>query len=489
MATATRVRRALAWSTVNNIVLRLGNLAVGILLARLLSPAEFGVFAVAMTALAIVMALADLGMSADIVRHGVQGRAGTVTTLSMATSALLTLGMCLAAGPVADAMGSPQAAPVVRVMSLTLLLSGLSVVPYAIMQREYRQSAQMGLDSTSFVLGTLVTVVLVFFGMGAMALALSRVVAQGVVTVLQFVLTRTRPVFGFDRGVARQLLLFGVPLAAANVLSWVVMNVGHLTVGTVAGTVMLGLYTLAFNISTWPMSALGMAIRVVALPAFAGTENASRRADGFLAAAALTWSVALLVGVGLSALAHVVVPLLYGSRWSPAALALAGLAFFGALRVLFDLIATFLVAVGASRPVLIVQAVWLAVLIPAVYVGQREYGLAGAGWAHVAACALVVLPLYAVFLRAHRVPLRAFAGRLAIPALMALPAVLAGRWAVGAVSGTPLQLLAGGGVAAAVYVLPLVPWLRRRLAELRALGRPDTVTAIEETALAVPTRG
>ncbi|WP_250002928.1 oligosaccharide flippase family protein [Actinoplanes sp. M2I2] len=490
MATAHKVKRALAWSTVNNVVLRVSNLAVGILLARLLSPEEFGVFAVAMTALAIVMALADLGMSADIVRHGVQGRAGTVTTISMVTSALLTAGMWLAAGPVSDAMGSPQAAPVVRVMSLTLLLSGLSVVPYAIMQREYRQSAQMGLDTTSFVLGTALTVGFVLLGMGAMALALSRVIAQAVVTVFQFILTRTRPVFGFDRGVTGQLLVFGVPLAAANVLSWVVMNAGHLTVGAVAGTVMLGLYTLAFNISTWPMSALGMAIRVVALPAFAGTRDDARRADGFVAAAALTWGVALLVGVGLSALAPVIVPLLYGERWSPAAAALAGLAVFGALRVLFDLIATFLIAVGASRPVLVVQAVWLVVLLPAVIVGQREFGLAGTGWAQVIVCAVLVLPLYAVFLRRHHVPLGTFALRLLAPALLAVPAVLAGRWAVTVVSGAFPRLLLGGAVTAAVYVVPLLPWLRRRLAELRGIASdPAVTTEIDQAALAVAAKG
>jgi lipopolysaccharide exporter len=304
------------------------------------------------------------------------------------------------------------------------------------------------------------------------------------------VLTRTRPVFGFDRGVARQLIAFGVPLAAANVLSWVVMNVGHLTVGTVAGTVMLGLYTLAFNISTWPMSALGMAIRVVALPAFAGTTDSKRRADGFLAAAALTWGVALLVGVGLSALAYVVVPLLYGQRWSPAAAALAGLAFFGAVRVLFDLIATFLVAVGASRPVLIVQAAWLVVLVPAVVVGQRMFGLAGAGWAQVAVCTVLVLPLYAVFLRRHQVPIGTFTVRLVAPALVAVPAVLAGRFAASAVSGAFLQLVAGGAVATVVYVVPLLPWLRRRLAELRAIARdPETTTEIDEAALAVTVRG
>lgn len=480
-----RVRRALAWSTLNSIALRIGSLGVGVLLARLLAPEEFGVFAVALTVQTIVMSLADLGMSADIIRHGVQGRAGTVTTISLLTSIGLAGAMSLAAGPVSTAMGSPQAAPVVQVMSLTLVLSGLSVVPYAVMQREFRQRAQLGLDGASLVLSTTVTVGLVLLGFGAMSLAVSRVVAQSMVTVLQFVLTRSRPVFGFDPAVARSLLRFGVPLAGANVLSWVVMNVGHLTVGATAGALLLGLYTLAFNISTWPMSALGVAIRAVALPAFATVTEPRRKAAGFVSAAALTWTVALLVGVLLSGLASVVVPVLYGQRWSMAADALAGLAFFGAFRVLFDLIATFLIAVGASRALLVAQVVWLAALFPAVILGVRWYGLAGAGVGHALVCAVIILPMYAVALRRYGVRLRSLTGALALPLVVAVPAVALGLLVVRAVPGALWQLLAGGAVMTVTFVGPLLPWLRRRLRELKAAGegaeQPSEPTTAEPT--------
>ena len=96
-----KVRSALAWSTAGNLALRFGNMAVGVVLARLLVPAEFGVFAVALTVQAIVLALADLGMSADVIRNGHEGRQGTVTTLAVSCSALLALSMCLLAGPLA----------------------------------------------------------------------------------------------------------------------------------------------------------------------------------------------------------------------------------------------------------------------------------------------------------------------------------------------------------------------------------------------------
>jgi PST family polysaccharide transporter len=485
MTQGSKVRRALAWSTVNNLVVRLGNFGVGILLARLLAPSEFGIFAVALTVQTIVVTFAELGMSSDLIRNGdIDRRAGTVTTVAAINGGLLALSMSLLATPIASLLGSAQAAPTVRVMSLTLVLAGLSVVPYAKLQREFRQSTQLGLDAISLVLGTLATVGLYALGFGAMALAISRVFAQLTVCVMQYVVTRTRPQLGFDRSVAISLVRFGLPLASANLLSWVVMNVDYMVVGGMAGALTLGYYMLAFNISSWPMTALGQAIRSVALPGFAQLGDSRRQAASFGSAVALSWAAALLVGVLLSSLAKTVVPLVYGAKWMLATQALAGLAFFGALRVVFDLAATFLIAVGATRPVLLVQVIWVIVLGPAMAVGVQTNGLSGAGWAHVVVSVLVVLPVYVVLLRRHQVGLWLLVRHLMVPTLCAVPAVATGLFVARHIDSLVLALFAGGAAATVVYLAPLVRWLPRRLRELNRSGAPEDSPPVEDNVAA-----
>jgi PST family polysaccharide transporter len=108
----------------------------------------------------------------------------------------------------------------------------------------------------------------------------------------------------------------------------------------------------------------------------------------------------------LAALAQPLVALLYGARWSPAATVLGALGLFGALRVVLDLMATYLMARGAARSVLYVQIVWFLALIPAVVLATHWKGIAGAGWSHVAVAALVVLPAYAVALARAGTPVR-----------------------------------------------------------------------------------
>jgi PST family polysaccharide transporter len=427
---------------------------------------------------AIVVNFAELGLSADLIRGGrIDERGPTATTVAVISAGVLAGVMVLLAGPISSGMGSPHAAPVVRVMALTLVLSALSVVPYAKIQRDFRQGAQLGIDATGLVVSTVITVVLVALGWGAMALAVARVIAQGAAVTVQFLVTHTKVRFGFHRELAKGLITFGFPLALANSLSWVVMNGGNIAVGALMGALSLGFYVLAFNISMWPMSAMGMAIRSVALPAFSALHS-RRKGEALASAAGAVWAVALLAGILLSALANAIIPLVYGEVWLPAAAALGGLAFFGAIRVVIDLAQTFMVALGASRSVLLTQIVWIALLLPCAFVGIKLDGLAGAGWANVVV-GVLVLPVFAVILRRLGVNLWILGRRLVVPLICAVPAAAVGLFVARLFENRVLDILVTGAVTGLVYAAPLVRWVPNRLRELRnAAASPPTVEIV-----------
>lgn len=461
------VRRGLLWSTVNSLVLRLGSLVTGMVLARLLVPADFGVYAIALTVQSVLVTLVDLGLSTDLVRaEDPERRAPTVATVSLANGVVLACAMTLTAAPVAALMGVPEAAPVVAVLVWTLPICGAGVVPYAKLQREFQQRKLFAGSLADFVVSTIVTIGLIALGMGPMALAIGRIAAQSAATGVQFVLARVRPRFGLDRVVARQALAFGVPLAGANLLSWALLNIDNVAISRVAGTTALGLYVLAFNISSWPMSAIGQAVRSVSLAGF----SRSSRADGdggLVMALSLTWAAALAAGVLLAALSGPLVAVLYGSRWSESATVLAALGLFGSVRVALDLLATYLMARGAPRPVLYVQILWFATLIPAIVIGTHWQGIAGAGWAHVAVAAVLVLPAYA--LAVTRVGARASSLLRAmwLPTAAAVPTWVVAHTVAGAIGAPFLALVAGGLTGLAVYGALCHRWLRRLVPGMR----------------------
>ncbi|NPC97944.1 oligosaccharide flippase family protein [Nocardioides sp. zg-DK7169] len=475
---AARIGRGLGWSLTGNVALRFGNVAVSILMARLIAPDELGVFAVALTIWAILGTLAEFGLGADLVRASdPERRAPTVASLGVLISAILALSMVLAAGPLAAAFRSPESRGVIVVMALGIAVFGFSIVPAARLQREFRQGTLFAVNGAGLLASALVMTTLALRDVGPAALAWGQVANQVVVVLGLHLATRSRPRFGLDREIARASLAFCLPLALANLVSWALLSIDNLIVARVLGPGELGLYLLAFNVSSWPMSAVGQALRVVALPGFAQVADPGERNRALLRSVAPAAAVAALMGLTLATLAGPLVAVLYGERWSGAAAALTGLAVFGALRVLLDLVATFLIAIGATTAVLAVQVLWMAALVPAMYVGLAGFGLAGAGWSHVVVTVAVVIPAYGVCLRRAGVDTGAFLRAGLVPLAVAVPAAAACWWA-GARSGPPLLVLVLGClVALAAYALPLGSWWLRRINDLRRpdAHRPDPV--------------
>ncbi|MBY6436602.1 oligosaccharide flippase family protein [Rhodococcus kroppenstedtii] len=455
---------ALLWGLSGTIVLRLGTLAVGVVLARWLGPSDYAVVAVALTVSTVVMAVSDLGLAAGLVRSAEpEEDAPTVATVGLAAGLVLGATTIALAGPIDRLFGVAGSAAVVSVIALAIPVGAAGIVPFAFLQRDFRQREVVAAAAVDLVVSTTVTLGLLFLGWGPMALAVGRVAAQAAATVTQFRLAGRRPVFGFASSRVGPAVRFGMPIAAANLLSWTVIVVDNAIVSSVAGGVALAFYVVAFNVSSWPMTAIGQGVRAVALPWFVGAvDTRGGSGDTSLARAGVA-SVAAAVWAGglLALLASSVLEVLYGPAWAEAERALTVLALFGILRVVFDLIATYLTARGAAGSVMAVQVLWLCALVPAALLGAVTFGIVGVAAAHVVVGALVVLPAYLRSARRCGADIRAFcrgcialcvAGLLsAVPVLMVASATT-NPWA---------RLLAGGAAGTALYAAMVVPGVRR----------------------------
>lgn len=474
------IQRGLGWAFANNIVLRMASVVLGIILAHLLVPAAFGVFAIGLTVQSILLMLVDLGLSAYLVRSDDAERlAPTVATLSLACGILLAAAMAASSSLAANLLNEPKASDVIAVLSCSLIASGFGIVPYAKLSRNFQQRKLFACTLLDFTAYTVVTVTLVALGVGPIALALGRVTGQTLDTSLQFVLARVRPRFGFDRAVMKGALTYGLPIAGANILSWALLSIDNVVVARVAGATSLGLYVLAFNISNWPMTAIGQAVRSVSLPGFSRTSGQDGE-GALLRGLALTWSAAIPVGVLLAAVSHPLVDLLYGHRWNASAAVLAALGIFGGLRVAFDLIATYLMARGAARPVLYVQILWFFALIPPMILATEGFGIKGAGWTHLVTGVLVILPAYIFALTRVGVRPRTLLAATWLPTLACVPTWLVASTVAAQFHASAPALFLGGGAGTLTYVALSYWWVRRLLPSRppkREPAVPDLVEA------------
>jgi len=463
-----RVGRGLGWSFLNNVVSRLGSLLSGIVLARLLAPADFGVFAVALVVLNAGLSMNELGVSLAVVRwqEGIERIAPTVTTLALGWSVLL-YGICYFSAPMlASSLNAPDAAPLIRVLSLAILLDAIACVCAALITRHFMQRTRMAIDSISFVVGTSVSIVLAVNGMGAWCIVWGFLVTSAVCTVLTIAWAPARYLPGFDGEAARSLLAFGLPLAGSSILVFLMVNVDYVVVGRLLGSEALGFYLLAFNLCSWPVALISVAVRRVSLAGFSRIADEPWRAGAaFSRAAGLILAVTLPLCAVLAGYAPAVITFLYGEKWIPSADALRLLCVLGAARVAVELAYDYLVAVGRTTSNFAVQVLWLLLLVPALVVGANRGGILGVAAGHAVIAGLVIGPVYAVALRRAHVSLRSLARESLRPVLAAALVFGAALLVLSAVDGAFAQLAVGGVVTVVLAGSVLAPlWHKARAA-------------------------
>ncbi|MFD5623836.1 oligosaccharide flippase family protein [Streptomyces yangpuensis] len=462
-----KVGSAAKWSLINTVVMRLGNFATGIILARyFLGPEAWGVYGIAQTVLLVLLSANELGVSLAIVRWEGDPRrfAPTVLTLSAASSCLLYAVLFATAPAVADVLGSPEASGVLRVMCLCVVLDGLSQVPAGFLTREFAQGRRMAVDALNFVLSTAVTLLLAVQGWGAMSFAWGSVVGNVAALIGCCLAAPGTLKFGWDREQARALLKFGLPLAGASMLALGVVNVDTMVVGSTLDPLALGFYVLAFNISGWPVRIISEAARRVSFAGFSRLADSPRAlAAGFARALGVVTAATVPLCVLLAALAAPVIGLVYGERWLPAAGALPWLMVLGLVRIGCELAYDCLVAIGRRRSLIAVQGLWLLLLIPALVIGARGGGIVGVAQGHVAVAGAIVVPVFLLALHRGGIPLGAVVRACAWPLLggavmTAVLLVLEGY--LGDSVPALLATAAAGTLAYAVCLLPARKTLR-----------------------------
>jgi O-antigen/teichoic acid export membrane protein len=469
-AIGMRMRSGLRWSLLSTVLSRMVNPLTGIILARILSPRDFGIFAVALIALNGLNSINELGVTYAVVRWpgDLKVAARTATTIAIGASVLIFIACFIAAPFFASELHTPEATGVLRLLALGVVIDGIASVPIGLLTRGFRQDKRAIAEWSGFVVSTSVTVGLALTGFGAWSLAWGRLAGTSVNCGALYILAPERPRPGWDKAVARDLLRFGVPLTGSSFLVFAMLNVDYLVVGRELGTVALGYYALAFNLSSFPWNLLSTAVRPIAVPAFARFQHDNiRLREVFLRWFHLLMSATVPICTLLGVLALPLVTVVYGSKWRPAASALVFLAALGGLRVAIDFCYDLFVAVGESRALVYIQGLWLVALVPALTIGARHDGIQGVGIAHVVVAAGIIAPVYLFALRRrHGLRPLAVIGAVARPLVGGFFAAAAGV-AVMSRFSTDIGELAAGGIA----ILVVYGIVGISVRELRSLPR------------------
>jgi O-antigen/teichoic acid export membrane protein len=434
------------------ILLQLASVTV---LARLLAPRDYGLFAMGLVIVGIGEVVRDLGLSTAAIRAPSLTRQQRDGLFWINTAAGLGLALVVLAGaePLAHAFGEPGLAPVVRILSLTFVLNGLVAQYRAGLTRDLRFGALAVTDLLAQVLALGAAVSAAASGAGYWALVVQQVVQGtavliGAVTMARWLPRRPRRGAGL-----RPFLRFGGGITGTQLVYYLGNNFDNIALGLWAGPASLGVYNRGYQLLMNPLNQVRTPARTVALPVLARLQDDPVRAGEYLRRAQLALGYTLVAGMALGAGAAVpLIDLLLGDLWHEVPPVLALLAVAGSAQTLASVGNWVYLSRGLSGELLRYTLVTLAINAACIAVGS-QWGVVGVASGYAAA-ALLEWPLSLWWLsRRTELPVRALLlGALRVTACAAaagtacfLGTELTASWPSAA------RIAVGGGTGLAVY--------------------------------------
>jgi O-antigen/teichoic acid export membrane protein len=310
-------RQGLGWSS----LLLLGKYALSIattaVLARLLSPKDYGLMAMVATITVMAQAISDFGLSWATVQreHLERSQIDALFLINCAFGLVLTALCCLAAPYAAAFYHRPELCKIVIAASGTLLLSALAVQPNALLLRQMKLKEFNQCALCSLLVSAIVTIALARMGFGYWALVLQMQLQQAIATALSFPLSGYFPRFPHLWNVGT-LLTFGGYSAAFGIVNYVARNMDNILVGRFWGATALGYYSRAYFLMTLPGMLIIGVFSGTLIPAMAALRKEPAQMEAaYLRAVRLIAIVGCTFAVGLAATAPEVVEIVYGSQW------------------------------------------------------------------------------------------------------------------------------------------------------------------------------
>ncbi|WP_295882489.1 lipopolysaccharide biosynthesis protein [uncultured Thiohalocapsa sp.] len=368
-----QVRLGAAWTYANQVYVTIGQFVIGIVLARLLGPSEFGIF-IAVTAFTTLFIL---GVKFGVPQAIVQARSLTDEQVnaafwSICVLAAVFMGMAvLIAEPLSAVYGTARFASVMYLMSGIFVLMPFSAVALALLRREMRFDQVAVLNIVTLTVAAPFSIGAALLGAGAYSLVLSAFVSSLVNLVILMRFTRWRPGWP-SLAPVRGLVGYSSFATVNNVLALATQRVDNMLVGALLGTTQLGLYNRAFSLARIPSDQFAESLGPLVMGSLSRIQDDigwSRQLffKAISAIAVVTMPLFVVLGVaGPDA-----IELIYGSAWAAAGHPLQAMVVGAVFLMLSVTLISFVNAQGLVRQaasvhlgVLLVTIVGVLVLAP-----------------------------------------------------------------------------------------------------------------------------
>ncbi len=470
--------RNISYNAVATILLAGVQFLTNVVLARILTPADYGIVGFANIFIAFMMQFGDFGINNALIQQKElnDSTLNTAVTLKALLSGLIFVLLLVGAPLALYFVDRPEIVTVIRLLSLNFLFSVGSFLPQVLLTRklDYRKLAIPG--TVSVIIGSTLAISMAYSGFGfwsmtANSITVAFITALGLNLLCPFPLS-----FQFDSAVAKRLLRFGSSVLIPGVIVFIIFNTDNFVIGTMRGEEQLGYYALAFSWGSMVCTQLATLFHKVLFPTFARLQHdlpAMKKA--YLTSVRYIAFLALPVNAFLLVYGREFLMYVLGrgtERWLPALLAFQILCVYGIFRAILEPLGNVIFGIGKPelclKAIILVAAIELGLLYPAI----TSFGITGVA----IAVTISYLSQYFVYLPIMKQELNVegidLLREIRFPLYGASIMVLIMFLVRMQITESLLSLIAQGICAAGVYLCAYVLIDRGRLfGELKALAK------------------
>jgi len=385
--------KGIFWSFLSQGGKQVSQIIIITILARLLSPDDFGTLAMVLVFTNFAMIFSEMGMIGALVqktdtrdRHY-----HSAFWLNIIVGIGLTLIFMVSSPLIAWFYKKPELKPILFIVSFNFIFSSFTIVQQAILTKEMDFKSLAIRDIISMILGGIVGIIMAYHGFGVWSLVYQLIVTTLMNACLLWVLSSWRPKFEFAMADIKDIFNFSANVTGFNVLNYFSRNLDQLLIGKFLGPIALGYYSLAYKIMLYPLQNISWVIIKVMFPAFSKIQDNIREMRlNYLKMIKAISLVTFPLMAWLFCVAPEIVHIFIGDKWKPVIILIRIFCFCGVAQSIGTTAGTIYLAKGKVDLQLKLQILGTLNVIIAIFIGLK-YGIIGVSLAYTIQAVLWVL--------------------------------------------------------------------------------------------------
>lgn len=356
-------------------------------LARLLSPADFGLMGMIMVVIGFAGSFADMGISNAIIHRQdtTREQLSSLYWLNIFAGVIVFCIVCASNPLIVKFYREPRLIKLLYLTAIIFLITPIGQQFQIILQKELRFNRLVKIEIVSALINSLVAIASAFAGLGVFSLIWGQLASASakVIMLLGVGWQQWRPSFHFAKCDLKGYLSFGIYQMGERTINYLNSNFDYLLIGSTLGASALGYYTLAYNLILKPTSLINPVITKVAFPVFSLIQNEKEKLRiGYLKILKLLSTIIFPMMVGLAVVAPLVVSIIFGEQWLQSIILIQILTIVGLFRSVGNPVGSLLLAKGRADLGFKWNLGWCLIQMPGLYIGAKLGGVVGVAIAY-----------------------------------------------------------------------------------------------------------